>query len=292
MSEELRRLWAALRAETFKVARRRMTYICIVAIIALVGLTFLGIWLRLRDGPGHRPDHISTWLAVRSGVSFQNVIPYGLSVTRFFATLIAVVFAGTIMGNEFDWRTVSVVVGRGVRRWHFLFAKAVVSIVFTFLVVTIGLLASAAISAWLTNVYGLQWGDADVARLSDLVTGVARTGFVVLPFVFLAMLFGLLWKSGGQAVGAALGVLFSEQIFIGLLGLAEGWPRNIPKAMFSTNIDAVMRANGVFSRGGGGPFILGEGGPPEWRAFLILLAWGVAFAAIAFWRFQRRDIQE
>ncbi|MFN0149010.1 MAG: ABC transporter permease [Dehalococcoidia bacterium] len=291
MTVELGRLADALRAELFKVVRRRMTYICLAAVAILAGLVFLGLWLRLREGPGDRPEEVVTWIVFRSAVSFTNAVPYGLSVTRFFATLIAVVFAGTIMGNEFDWRTVSVVAGRGVRRWHFIFAKAAVSVGFTFMVLLIGLAACVAASAWLTQVYGLSWGDADAARLGSLLAGLARTSFVILPFVFLAMLFGLLWKSGGQAVGATLGVFFSEQIFNGLLGLASGWPREIPKALFSVNIDAVMRGNGLFANGGG-PFVLESGGPPAWQGALVLLAWGSAFAALTFWRFQRRDIHE
>lgn len=273
------------------MARRRMTYICLAAIVVLVALVFLGLWLRLKDGPGLRFNQVVTWRAIRAGVSFENVVPYGLGVTRFFATLISVVFAGTMMGNEYDWRTVGLVVSRGVRRWHFLVAKATICVGFTLLVVVVGLGASAVLSAIMTSGYDLSWGSFGGGWWLDLVASVARTTFVILPFVFLAVLFGLLWKSGGQAVGASLGVFFSEQVFNGLLGLAEGWPREIPKALFSVNIDAVMRANGIFANGGA-PFILSPGGPPTWRAALILGGWTAFFVAVLFWRFQRRDIQE
>jgi ABC-2 type transport system permease protein len=284
-------LFAAVRAETYKVLRRRMTYITLASLVVLVGLVYVGLWLRLRDGPGTRPDSIAVFYAIRYAVSFANAIPYGLSVERFFATIVAVVFAGTMMGNEYDWRTASVVVSRGVRRWHFLFAKAVVAVGFTAVAVLAGLLAAFAGQAWLTSLYGLPWGDIDAGWAWDAVAGVSRTTFVILPFVFLALLFGNLLKSGGQAVGAALGVFFSEQIFNSLLSIATGWPRDIPKAFFSENIDAVMRENGL-SGLGAGPFLIDAGGPSAGRAAVVLFAWGTAFGLMLFWRFQRRDIQE
>jgi hypothetical protein len=43
---------------------------------------------------------------------------------------------------------------------------------------------------------------------------------------------------------------------------------------------------------GAGPFISGSGRGPVWRAFVILCAWMAGFVAVAFWWFQRRDIQE
>jgi ABC-2 type transport system permease protein len=291
MKAELAGLRIALRAELFKVVRRRMTYICCATIVILVALVFVGLWLRLRDGPGNSPEEVAVWFVIRISVSFEHSTPYGLSVTRFFATLIAVAFTGTIVGNEYDWRTVSAVVARGVRRRHFLGAKLIVAVAFTTIIVVLGLATAAAASAWLTALYGLSWGDADAARLTDVLFGLARTTFVILPFVFLGALFGLVWKSGGQAVGGSLGVFFSEQIFHSLLTLASGWPTLIPKAFFTANIDAVMRANGMFADGGG-PFVLESGGPSVWRGVLILLAWSAGFIAFAFWRFARRDIQE
>ncbi|MFN0094605.1 MAG: ABC transporter permease subunit [Dehalococcoidia bacterium] len=284
-------LRTALRAEVFKTVRRRMTWICLAMIVVLVGLVYLGLWLRLREGAGGRPDEALVWVAVRAGVSFRNAVPYGLAVERFFATIICVVFAGTVMGNEYDWRTVGVAVSRGVRRWHFLAAKLAVVTGFTVAVAVTGLLAAMAASVILTLSYDLRWGTVDLAWGWGLVAGLARTVFVILPFVFLAVLVGNVWRSAGQAVGASLGLFFSEQIFIGLLSLTDGWPRAITKGLFSENIDAVMRANGIFASGGG-PFIIEGGGPPLWRATAFLAAWMALFLAATFVRFNRRDIQD
>ena len=290
---ELARLRDALRAELFKVVRRRMTYICLAAFSALVVLFYVILWLRIREGPGTSPQTLLTWLAVRSAMSFANVVPYSLALERFFATLVCAIFAGTVMGNEFDWRTVGVVTGRGVRRWHFLFAKTVVSLVFTVVTLLLGLFIALAISAWFTSVYDLPWGDAGPERYIDAVLSMGRTLYTIFPFVFMALLFATLWRSGGLAVGAALGAFFIEGIFIGLLSAASGWPRLVPNFFLSINIDAVLRANGTFGGGDGNvPFALGEAGPPEWRGAMVLGAWSLAIVLVSFWVFLRRDIQE
>ena len=284
----------ALSAEFYKVRRRRMTYILLGVQCGLVILFYFILFMQIRDGPSPRRNGFTEWLALRNAMSTLNVVPYGLALERFFATLVCVIFAGTMMGNEYDWRTVGVVTSRGVRRWHFLAAKVILDVGFVILVTTIGFLVALACSLWWSNLYGLPYGTWDWARLWDLVSSLARTNFVILPFVFMALAFATTWRSAGQAVGASLGAYFIESVFTGLLSRAQdSWLSRVPDALININGDAIMRANGIFSgEGGGGAFILGPGGAPLWRASLVLLAWIVGFMVLVFWQFQRRDIQE
>lgn len=286
----------ALRAELYKVYRRRMTYILLGSAAALVLVFYIVLWLRVREGPRHTDlRSYVDWLALRDGLSFKNVVPYAFALERFFATLVCVIFAGTIMGNEYDWRTVGVVTSRGVKRWHFLLAKLIVAVAFTVLVVAVCFLVAVFASLWFTHLYHLSYGSFTLVRLGDAFASVGRTSFVILPFVMMALLFATQWRSAGQAVGAALGFYFIEGIFTSLLGSAQGFLSHIPDALFNVNGDAIMRANGVISSGsdgGSGPFGIPTGGPPEWRALLVLCTWLAVLGAAAFWRFQQRDIQE
>ncbi len=285
----------ALRAEFYKVVRRRMTYILLAAAMALVLLFYVVLWLRVREGPQHDDIRSYTnWIVLRDGLSFRNVVPYGFALERFFATLVCVIFAGTMMGNEYDWRTVGVVTSRGTKRWQFLFAKLTLGVAFTVLTVTLCFLVAMAASAWFTNLYGLPWGSGALSRYVDMIASTGRTVFVILPFVVMALLFATQWRSAGQAVGAALGFYFIEGIFTSLLNSAQGFLSHIPDALFNVNGDAIMRGNGLLSTtgDGGGPFGIPAGGPPGWRAALVLSAWLLVLGAAAFWRFQQRDIQE
>ena len=287
---ETRRVQNALSAELFKVVRRRMTYILLLSLGLLVTLFYVLLWLRIRDGPGTHRNSVQDWLALRQAISFLNVVPHGLALERLFATVVCVVFAGTMTGNEFDWRTVGPVTGRGVKRWHFLLSKTVVSVAFTVVAVVAGFVVAGVASAWFTHLYGLQYGAFDAARAGSALASSARTVFVVLPFVMLAILSAILWRSAGLAVGVALGVYFMESIFTGVLTNATGWLAHVPELLINVNSDSIMSLNGANPRGG--PFSGGDATAPIWRATLIVALWIAGFAAIAFVRFQRRDIQE
>ncbi len=283
----------ALRAEWFKVSHRRMTYILLVAAMGLTALFYVILWLRIRDGPGPGVNGVVHLLALKDGMSFKNVVPYGFALERFFATLVCVIFTGTMMGNEYDWRTVGVVTGRGVKRWHFLFAKVVASVLFTILTVVLCFIVAMACSAWFSQLYDLPFGSFSGARVFDIFASAGRTSFVILPFVFMSLVFATQWRSAGQAVGASLGFYFIEGIFTSLLNNARGFLTHVPEALFNINGDAVMRANGVLGRSGeGGPFQIPDTGPPVWRGGIVLAAWMVIFVLVVFWRFQHRDIQE
>lgn len=283
----------ALRAEWFKVSRRRMTYILFAAAMGLTALFYVILWLRIRDGADPGVNGVVRLLALKDGMSFKNVIPYGFSLERFFATLVCVIFSGTMMGNEYDWRTVGVVMGRGVKRWHFVFAKVVSGVVFTLLTVALCFIVAMVCSAWFSQLYGLPFGSLNAARVADVFASAGRTSFVILPFVVMSLAFATQWRSAGQAVGVSLGFFFIEGVFTNLLNNARGILSHIPEALFNVNGDAVMRANGVLGRSGeGGPFFIPESGPPVWRGGLVLGLWIVIFGLAVFWRFQRRDIQE
>ncbi|MGH2633241.1 MAG: ABC transporter permease subunit, partial [Tepidiformaceae bacterium] len=276
------------------VAHRRMTYILLGALVGLMLLFYGILWLRIRQGPDRETARaIASWLSLESTMSFQNVVPYGLGLERFFATLVCVIFAGTMMGNEYDWRTVGLVVGRGVRRWHFIFAKLVISLLFVAVAVLIGFVAALIASVWFSHLYGLPYGTIDAKRLLHMVYGLARLAFVISPSVLLALLFAVTWRSAGQAVGAALGIYFTEGIFTNLLTNARGWLSHIPEGLVNFNGDAVMRANGrVGNAGDSGAFIFGSGDAPLLRATLVICIWVVVALALFFWQFQRRDVQE
>ena len=284
----------ALRAELFKTLHRRMTYILVAVLCLLVLAFYVILWLRLRGGPEAGVGGQLDYLAQREAMSFKNVVPYGLQLERFFLTLVCVVFTATMMGNEYDWRTVGVVVARGVKRWQFVAAKLVVSIGFAVMVLAAGFAVALLCSAWFSHLYHLPFGAFTVERVLDVFASLARTAYAVLPFVLMALLFATIWRSAGQAVGFSLGFFFLEGVFTGLLENAHGWLAHVPEALLNANAMAVMRANGLLSTNAQdrSPFAGAPGGVPVWRGFGVLLVYIAVFAAVAFWRFQHRDIQE
>jgi ABC-type transport system involved in multi-copper enzyme maturation permease subunit len=284
----------ALAAELFKTRNRRMTYVLLLAMAGLTALFYIVLWLRLRDGPSASVASQVRYAGLRSGMSFSHVVPYGLQLEHFFATLLCVVFTATMMGNEYDWRTAGLVVSRGVRRRDFLAAKVIVSVGFTVVLVAVGFVVALACSAWFSHLYHLPYGDFSIGRVGNAFASIGRTSFVIVPLVLMALLFATIWRSAGQAVGFSLGFFFMESIFTSLLDTAHGFLEKIPEAMINANAAAVMTANGVSGNEGqgGGPFSGGGASLPMWRGVSVLVLWLVVFLVIAFWRFERRDIQE
>jgi ABC-type transport system involved in multi-copper enzyme maturation permease subunit len=284
----------AVASEIFKTLRRRMTYIIILAMAALVTMFYIILWLRLRQGPDPTVASQVRYESLRQGMSFANVVSYALDLERFFATLLCVVFTATMMGNEYDWRTAGLVLSRGVRRRDFIAAKVVVSLAFVVLMIIVGLLAALACSAWFTHLYHLSYGTFTAARVWNVIASIGRTSFVIVPLVLMSLLFATIWRSAGQAVGFSLGFFFLESIFTGLLETASGWLGKIPEALLNSNATAVMSANGSVQgdAGFGGGAAGATTGPPVLRGTLVLLAWLLVFLVVSFWRFERRDVQE
>lgn len=283
----------ALRAEMFKIVRRRMTYILLAAFAGLIALFYFILWLRIRQGPDPGFNGLARYVELKQSAALENVVPYGLRFVRTFGTLVSVVFAAVMMGNEYDWRTVGVVVSRGVPRWQFLMSKLITAVAFALVAVLTGFLVATVASSVLTYTYDLSWGPATSERWLDTVASLGRTVFVVLPFVLMALLFATIWRSAGQAVGFSLGFFFLEGIFTSLLESAHGWLAHVPEALLNVNASAVMQANGVLSGSQDrGPFSVSSGGPSVWRGAAVLAAYLAAFGIVSFWRFSRRDIQE
>jgi ABC-2 type transport system permease protein len=286
---------AALRAEVFKTTRRRMSYILLGAVVALIGLYYVLLWLQIQAGPGHRRRSLVHWLALKDGMSFSNAVPYALELERFFVTLVCVIFVASMMGNEYDWRTAGQVVSRGVKRHHFIAAKVAVGVAFTAVAVVVGFGVALALSAWFSHVYALPFGPMDLERGSNAAAGLGRTLYVVLPFVAMSLAFATFSRSAGQAVGFSVGFFFLESIFTGVLNDAQGLLSHLPAALFNANIFAIMQANGTVPAGSlTGPFSLTvvSSSVPIWRGALILLFWSATLLGVAFWRFARRDLRE
>ncbi|MEO6399123.1 MAG: hypothetical protein ABIP13_11690, partial [Tepidiformaceae bacterium] len=171
---------------------------------------------------------------------------------------------------------------------------AIVGFGFVLVAVLLGFAVSLGWSAWFSFLYDLPFGTVDWALAAGAAKGLARLVFAVLPFAALALLLATIFRSAGQAVGAAAGVFFLEAIFTGVLNDAEGYLSHIPEVLLAANVRAVLAANGVVRDSTlAGPLglVVGEATIPLWRGATVVALWLVAFVGAAFWRFQRRDVE-
>lgn len=284
---------SALAAELFKLKKRRMTYILLATLVLLVALFYFLLWLRAQQGPAPRFRGRTEYLALLDSMAFANVEAYGLQLVRLFGTLVAVIFAAMVAGNEYAWGTVSLVISRGTPRLPFIAAKMVVSVAYVLVVVTIGLLAAALASMLLSHLYDLPFGAIGTDRFRLALLAEGRTVLSMLPFVFLAIVVATVGRSAGLAVGFALGVFFLEGIFTRVFTNTTGWISYIPQVLPNAHINVLMLQNGPQASAALG--FLGASdalapGASAMRSAAILCLYATTFAVVAAWQVRRKDL--
>ena len=130
------------------------------------------------------------------------------------------------------------------------------------------------------------------ANSADGVLTFGKTWFALVPYIVLALLITVLTASSSVGMAVALGYYFSELIAVAILINLFDWFQNVADYMLGRNVSAWVIGGETDPLAGealGGPFRFGEY-PGELHAFLVLAAYTLAMAALAFWRFQRRDV--
>ena len=92
-------------------------------------------------------------------------------------------------------------------------------------------------------------------------------------------------------IATAIGYLFTEVIFVGILINLFDWFQNVADYMLGRNVTAWMMGTGreepLISIGTSTP--IGEF-PDMLHAFLVLIAYTLVLVGLAFWHFQCKDI--
>lgn len=161
-----------------------------------------------------------------------------------------------------------------------LVAKLIVLAVFGLLVVIVTVAAGFIASAFVTVVEDLprDMGDGFVV---DLVLGIGRSWFTMMPYLTLAFMVALLTKSSAAGISVASAILFLEGQILSLVAAAGGVLERIPELFLSKNVEALLA---VDTESGQADM------PGPWQAAAVLSLYIVAFLAMAFWSFRRRDV--
>ncbi|HEV2127663.1 MAG TPA: hypothetical protein VGR22_03480 [Thermomicrobiales bacterium] len=103
----------------------------------------------------------------------------------------------------------------------------------------------------------------------------------MLPYLALAFMVALLTRSSAAGISVATAILFLEGQILSLVAAAGGVLERLPELFLSRNVEALMSVN---TDGGRANM------PDVWQAATVLLLYTVAFLAVAFWQFRRRDV--
>lgn len=167
-----------------------------------------------------------------------------------------------------------------------LFGRALVVTLWVTLVVVVGFVAALLASVLFSSLEGLGTG---VGRgfIPGSLAAIARTAFMMLPYATLSFLVAVWTRSTAAGIAIGLSVLFIEGLGVSLFRLLPVPFNEIPNALISQNVQAVVRANALDRDTFAGA---DTNLPPVWRAAVVLTAYIAAFVVLSYRRFLTRDV--
>ncbi len=280
-----------LHAEFFKLRKRMMTWVLGLILIGLVVLLYSILWSTSSRVARFGEENQFTGIDLRQALFLPGAIPYALQIVGTFGVILAVILAAGSIGSEYAWGTVRLVATASSGRIRWLSAKLLIVVGLTALGALLAVFAALAYSAIIAAYYG----DASASFLTgafvrDQLEAYGRTLFVIMPYLTLSFAVAVVFRSTLAGVGTGMGVAFAEPLIDGLMGAAgRPWDK-VPDYLLNTNRQVILLQNKlpeVLPRFGGRGDASGLT-PPE--AGLVLALYTIAFVAIAFIVFRRRDI--
>ncbi|HSP54422.1 MAG TPA: ABC transporter permease subunit [Dehalococcoidia bacterium] len=281
--------------EFFKLRKRMMTWIVAVILVGLVILLYSLLWNISGHDRTFGEHRQFTSQDLRRALFLQSAVPFSLSVVSSFGVILAVVLAAGAAGSEYSWGTVRLMATASSGRIRLIAARLIV----VFALVTAGTLLAVAVGVAYSSVITFTSGGADfhfvtASFLRDQLASLARTLFVVSPYVAIAFAMAVVGRSTMTGVGSALGLAIMEPLVSALMREAGGFWQDIPRFFINSNLQVILLENklpDVVPRFGPSPEELAarhENSPDV--AALVLAAYVIIFIGLAFYVYRRRDI--
>jgi ABC-2 type transport system permease protein len=287
-----------LRSELFRLRRRWMPWVLLLSVLVLAFALYFIIYASVQaqiqalrsgtlgtNGPQQTEAQMLDSLTT---LRPAQVTGFGLSVVSGLGSVLLIVLTASVFGNEFNWGTLRVILALGAGRARFLGAKYVAIALYATLLTVLGALAALAGSEIVSSI-----GSLDRTLPADfgpkLALAIGRTVFTFLPYIALAALIAVWSKSAGAGIAIALVVYFAESIVMSLLVAFNPDYATVANFGLSRNVSAITRLS-VSTSGGGSSGAAAATLPDAGQATLVLLAYTVAFVALAMWRFRARDV--
>jgi len=274
-----------IRAELFKLRKRRMTWILLVILVAFFCLIFFATYGITSSPPDRMPG--TTIDEIKASLQFPGAFDMIFSTAGNILTLLLIILVASSIGNEYSWGSIrQVLVRRGIR-YHFVISKLISFII----IAVIGLLISITIGFILalitSNLIGsINWDFMTASYIGGLFENFGWTLFSLLPYILLTTFFAFLGRSAIAGIGGGLGFYFIEAIAVGLFNQAGGWLAKIPDYLIGPNVDALIPSD-MFNQG---PFASAGTLPSTLHSSLTLAVYCVVFIAVSLYMFNKRDV--
>lgn len=281
----MRSLLRTTGVELIKIRKRRVTWISFGIVVAF--LAFMIIVLRViikgAEGPGSESfGEINSALRFPLGFGAVSVleVQFGL-----WAVLVLV---SLLVGSEYGWGTLRLVLARGPSRTELMMAKLLALLV----TITFGTVAILVVSAILMPIGDLVVGVFDPVYpdrfIQFLMLDWLRTTFSLLIYVAIAFASASLLRSGGAGLAVGIGFVVIEQIVGQVFASFGGTLADISRFLPSLLVQSVLSANDLSAGTLGGDSPLSNLDP--WQGGLLIAGYSAVLVAVTIWVFSRRDI--
>lgn len=257
------------RSELFRLRKRPQTWLLLLVAFLLTAMLYAGFAIGARVTDPQDADDF------RDVLTFSNLDDFGLSIgLGFFGSVMVIIVAAGMMGNEYSWNTLRPLTARARSRFGLMTAKILTGVLYSAVFMVLLAVLVAGLSVVAAAIAGVEAGVS-----ADGTMDAARfTGKIIisnLPYVAFAFMLATLARSNAAGIAGALGLSFIEQPMMQLLGLASDIFEDVERFGIAYSVNEL-----VFPSGDVDPV----------RPTIILLVYTAIFFAVSYVVFLRRDV--
>jgi ABC-type transport system involved in multi-copper enzyme maturation permease subunit len=262
-------------AELFKIRKRRMSFVLLGALISSFLLIF---FLHYRAVGGS-----SAASEAAHPLIFPQVFELIFNTASGIGTLLLVILASFVVGEEYGWGTIGKVMTGVVVRHRYLGAKVgslfIVALAISLISLVLGISLGFVTTTHFSEV------NLDFVTLS-LVGKVGRmlggTVLVLMANALLALMFVILTRSAWWGIGGYILYGFLEMVITVNSLWTGGWISHLPQYLITPSANSILQLEENAST-----WLLYSTIP---HATAVLLAWCLLLFGMSFYLFRRQDI--
>ncbi len=309
------------RAELVKLLRRRLTWVLLGLLIAILGMRINNVYGHAFDEPPElaEPELVKALVILPEDYRLAATLPGLFKRARLsfeWLNIFLILLTTVSVGQEFTWGTMRTTLARGTGRIRLLIAKflalaAIAAFYLSALWIACGILGIFTTQ----SLHGrVDWSFVDGSFFAQEITALARTWLIIWPVIALAMLFSVWLRNPGSALnlaalaygldflatvfsGAVLGVYLAALMEAGIdpqktvIGPTRVLPTLLPH--FNTAVALHWGQPGKIPELDRTIVSTAEilnmpHGPG--RCMIVLLSYGIVALGLAVWIFRRRDV--
>jgi ABC-2 type transport system permease protein len=216
------------------------------------------------------------------GFTLPGSVSTALGIVQTLALILIAILTASAIGIDYGAGTLRSVLTQGVGRWPYLTAKIITLAVLAFFGLIVALATVAITSLVAASLAGAPPAGAGTATWSDAGLALWKAWSSTLPYLALTTFVTVFARSSAAGMAIGLGYYFAEQIIVALFSNLFSWFQNVANFFLVRNISGWTGATGGLAAG-----TL----PDQTQALFVLGIYTLVFGGIAYWLFERRDVQ-